>query len=869
MLSLALSRVSALCARRAVLVSLFLLLLTAAGVAAVVARLGVDTDTGNLFAASLPWKREQAAMARAFPQNEELLAIVVDSAVPEVAEATANSLAQILSFDRRNFTSVRQPDVSPWFDRNGLMFLDKGALATLLDQTVDAQPFLGQLAADPSLRGVAGALSLLAQGVTAGADLKPFAAPLRAFHDALSAAAAGHPAPLSWELLLSGPLSSLAGPYRFVLAKPVLDFGAIQPGARATAAVRDAAGRLPFVQDGSARVRITGSVALDDDEFSSVEQGVVGGLVGSLVLMTGWLYLALGTWRTIVPVLLTLLLGLVLTAAFAALAVGTLNLVSVAFAVLFVGLAVDFGIQFSARFREAELDVPETGAAGLVASVRLSTRRAGAQILVAAAATAAGFLAFTPTAFKGVAQLGLIAGVGMLIAFVCTLTALPAFLGLFRPRALGAEGGYAWAGPVDNWVVRWRRPILWASAGFAAVGASLLGQVPFDSDPLHTKNQSTESIRTLNDLAADPITNPYTIDVLAPSAAAAADLAPRLTALPTVDSVLTLDSLVPEDQAEKLPLIQDAASLLLPTLGAPPQQAPATPAEMRRAVESAAAAINDVAGKLPPGDPLLALAGDLRALVTVPDDRLAAASRAMVEFLPPTLDRLRVALTPVPVTRADVPPALARDWVAPDGQAKVQVLPKRDAMNNNAGLHRFVAEVSAVAPDAGGSAVTIVRSTDTIITAFRDAAAYAIAAIAVILILALRRLLDTLLVLAPLLLSSLLTVIVATVLPLELNFANIIALPLLLGVGVSFNVYFVMGWRAGRSRPLSSATARAVLFSALTTATAFGSLALSGHPGTASLGKLLLLSLGSTLLTTMLFVPALLAAIPRREEEAL
>ena len=864
MLSLLLSRVAAWCARRAAVTAVVALLMAGAGVWAVHARLGVDTDTGNLFSGSLPWKRTQAAMRAAFPQNEDLLAIVVDSAVPEVAEQTAKALALALSFDRTHFQSVRQPDVSPYFDRVGLMFLDPKALGTLLDQTVDAQPFLGQLAADPSLRGLAGALALLAQGVDAGADLRSFKAPLEGFHTALAAAAAGHPAPLSWQRLLSGPLTSLAGPYRFVLAKPVLDYGDIQPGAAATAAVREQAAKLPFVHDGTARVRITGSVALDDDEFASVEQGMVGGLVGSLFVMVGLLFLALGTWRVIVPVVLTLLLGLILTAAFAALAVGTLDLVSVAFAVLFVGLAVDFGIQFSARFREAEIDEP-----GLVPAVGLATRRAGAQILVAAAATAAGFLAFTPTSFRGVAQLGLIAGVGMLIAFACTMTALPALFGLFRPRALGAEGGYAWARPVDRWVVRWRRPVLWGSAGLALVGMALLGQVQFDSDPLHTKNQSTESVRTLNDLAADPVTNPYTIDVLMPSAVAAAELAPRLKMLPTVDDVLTLDSLVPDEQDVKLPLIADAAGLLLPTLAAAPTSAPPTAAEMHKAVADAAAAIGAVAPKLAADDPLRLVAADLRTLADVPDARLMAASAALTEFLPDTLQRLRTALAATPVTRADVPPALARDWVTPDGRAKMQVLPKREVAANNAGLHRFVAEVSAVAPEAGGSAVTIVRSTDTIITAFRDAAGYAVAAIAVILILALRRWLDTLLVLAPLLLSSLITVIVAAVLPLTLNFANIIALPLLLGVGVSFNVYFVMGWRAGRTRPLSSATARAVLFSALTTATAFGALALSAHPGTSSLGKLLLLSLGSTLLTTMVFVPALLASVRRVEVETL
>jgi predicted RND superfamily exporter protein len=110
------------------------------------------------------------------------------------------------------------------------------------------------------------------------------------------------------------------------------------------------------------------------------------------------------------------------------------------------------------------------------------------------------------------------------------------------------------------------------------------------------------------------------------------------------------------------------------------------------------------------------------------------------------------------------------------------------------------------------------------------------------------------------------TVVVAALAPMPLNFANIIALPLLLGVGVSFNIYFVMNWREGATRFLGSATARAVAFSALTTGTAFGSLALSGHPGTASMGHLLLLSLGCTLIASLVFVPTLLGGIPARTD---
>ncbi len=236
----------------------------------------------------------------------------------------------------------------------------------------------------------------------------------------LASALAGKPEPLSWETLLSGSVADLAGPYRFVLIQPKLDYGALEPGGAATQAIRAAAAKLEFVASGHVHVRITGSVPLADEEFATVAQGAVAGLIGSLVLVTIWLFLAVRSWRLIVPILLTLILGLVLTTGFAALAVGTLNLISVAFAILFVGIAVDFAIQFSVRFREMRLSHPDVGTA-LVETAR----RVGIQVLVAACATAAGFLAFVPTSFVGVAQLGLIAGVGMVIAFACTIGFLP------------------------------------------------------------------------------------------------------------------------------------------------------------------------------------------------------------------------------------------------------------------------------------------------------------------------------------------------------------------------------------------------------------------------------------------------------------
>ena len=817
-------------------------------------RLGVTTDTSTLFSASLPWRQRSMAIDRAFPRQQDLLVAVVSGATPEEAEETADALAAALTPDSAHFKWVNRPDNSPYLVRNGLLFLDVPTLTTLLNATIDAQPFLGELAADPSLRGLMSALGLIAKGVDAGqADLGAFTPALAGFHTALSRAAAGQPEPLSWQRLLAGSVADLAGKYRFVLIRPTLDYGALEPGAASSALVRAAIAGLPDVRAGRADVHLTGQVALDDEEFGTVANGAVKGLVISFALVGVLLFLAVRTWRIAVPILLTLVLGLLATTGFAALAVGTLNLVSVAFAVLFTGIAVDFAIQFAVRYREARIAHPAMNDALLQTS-----RRAGVQILVASLASMAGFLAFTPASFVGVAQLGLIAGIGMLIAFCCTVTFLPAFLAIFNSRGGTVETGLTWLRPLDPVLHRYHRPVVSAFIAMAALGAALLPTLQFDSDPLHTKNPNSEAVKTLNSLLDDPITSPYTIDTLAPSLDAARPLVARLEKVSTAATVLWLGSFVPENQAEKLPLLQDAASVLRTTLSPPTLPARPDAAALRAAVRKAAAALLAAKPKLPANSPVLPLIGDLQQLAAAPDATLVATDTALTRFLPLQLDRLRAALEATPVTEADVPTSLRDEWILPDGRAKVEVSPKLEIARSPDGLEQFVAEVEAIAPDAGGSAVIIVGSTESILNAFKTAALLAIIAIAVLLAITTQHLLDMSLVILPLIISSLLTVVCAVSLGMELNFANIIALPLLLGVGVSFNVYFVMNWRAGRTAPLGSATARAVLFSALTTATAFGSLALSGHPGTASLGRLLLLSLACTLLTTIVFVPALL-----------
>jgi hopanoid biosynthesis associated RND transporter like protein HpnN len=856
----ALARLVVFSHRHAIAIVLIAVLSVIAGAVIGKSRLDVNTDTSLMFPETLPWRAEQIQFDADFPQFTDLIVAVVDGRIPEEADATAAALQAALKDDHRHFIEITRPDAVPYLRQEGLLLLDKPDLQSTLDTIISAQPFLAELSADPSARGIFKALGLIGTGVAQGqgGDIGPYLPALDGFHTAMAGALAGKPEPLSWQKLLGGKVAELGGNYKFVLFRIRPEHGALKPGGAATDAIRAAASKLDFVKSGDAHIRITGSVALADDEFSTVAQGAVAGMIGSLALITLWLFLAVQTWRLIVPILLTLFTGLVFTLLFAALAVGTLNLVSVGFGILFIGIAVDFAIQFSVRLRQVRVTLAE-----LIPALDETGRRVGPQILVAASATAVGFLAFVPTDFRGVAELGLIAGVGMIIAFFCTMIFLPAFITVFRPSGEHDEVGFRWGVPADALIVRRRWPILIAFGVLALVGAALLPRLTFDPDPLHTKNADTEAMRTLYDLIDSPVTNPFPVDVIEPNVAAAVATADRLAKLPLVASTLTIESFVPTDQAEKLALIDDAVALLGPTLDKPTTITVVTPEKIRAAAADALKKIGPALPKLPAAHPLTLIAGDLKAIQTAKDDTLLNVDQALSRFLPAQLKQLRALFAARPVTLKDLPPEITRDWVLPDGRARVQALPKKEA-RDSAGLRHFSEEILAAAPNAGGAAIVVVATADTIIGAFRTAAITALVAIAIILFITLRRFLDMALVLAPLLLSALLTVVIAVTAPVPLNFANIIALPLLLGVGVSFNIYFVMNWRSGRDDVLSSATARAILFSALTTGTAFGSLALSAHPGTASMGKLLLISLGCTLVASLTFIPALLAVVPRR-----
>lgn len=847
-------------ARRPLFILLLALLLAVISLMGASTRLSIDTDSDHLFSDRLPWRQQSREFARQFPQFSDTLVAVVRAPTSEEARENALALAKGLAADPHHIRSVATPGISSFFDHEGLLLLPPDQLSGVIDNMVQAGQLLDPLAVDPSARGLLKGMDMMAEGVRYGmADhLAAYDGALDKIARTLDDALIGRDSPLSWQALMTPELAGQGGGIELVLIHPVLDHDALEPGRDATQAMLRLAADLPGVKAGRVKVNYTGSVPLSDEEFHSLADRAVPIAVGCVVSTIVLLILALRTWRLILPVVLTLMLGLLYTLGFAAFVVGRLNLVSVAFGVLFVGLAVDFGIQFGVRLHSLQrrdrniFDVLHQTAEGV-----------GGPIGLAALATAFGFLAFAPTKFSGMSELGIIAGFGMLIALLCTLTILPALLRLMAGRTQHAEDVALPGGAVaDTWLARRRKLVLVAFGLLGMAGLwSALG-MPFDANPLHTKRADSEAMQTLNALMDDPNTNPFNLNVMAPDLAAARKLEERLGALPEVKQVISGADFVPPGQADKLDQLEQALDLMYSVLSPHEPKRSPTVAELRTAARETSEAIASVADELPSNAPLVHIGKLLGRLAEASDNAVLMANQALSRFLPETFERLRNSLSAQRITLKSLPDELERDWFTPDGRVRIQLTPG-EAAQNTAGLRRFVQAVQVVAPQAVGSALDTVKSADTILQAFQQAALYASLAIALVLLMVLRRLRDAALVMAALLMSALLTALLARLLGMTINFANIIALPLLLGVGVSFNVYFVMNWRSGMRQFLGSPTARAILFSALTTGTAFGSLAIARHPGTASMGMLLLLSLLAAILSTFIFLPALLFTLSR------
>jgi hypothetical protein len=830
--------------------------------------LGIHGDTESLFSPDLPFKQRERRYQEAFPVQYDNIFVVVDAQTPERAGEVASALAAGLAASPQYFHDVYLPGGGEFFERHAFLYLDTEKLQDLADRLAEVQPYIAELARDGSLRGLA---SMMGRGVRAVREGEIDGGRLSSIFDhldqAVRARIENRPYEASWAEVLAGANFHGDARRRFLLVQPVLDYNDLQPAKASILEVRRVAKELGLGPESGVRVRITGDAALSYEEMEVVRGQAAMSALGSIVLVALLLVHSLRSVRLFLATLLLLLVGLVWTAGFTTLAIGRLNLISASFAVIFIGLGVDFGVHLCLRYNELLTQVRSHAAA-----LRGAARDVGSSIALAGTATAIGFLAFVGTDFVGVAELGIISAGGLVISVLLTFTFLPALMSL-RPRSADAAdrslGG--WSGErLSALPVRYPRAVRATALVLGVAAIALLPQARFDNNPLKVRDPSSESVRTFNDLLETGGTSPWTLDAVAADLPTAQKLAEQLRALPVVDRVITVADYIPSDQDEKLDIIGDVELFLAPQHGPDGTAAPASSAEQIDGLHALEVEIGRLLAEgapeeLAPGaerlrESLALYLGMLTAGV-LPSSSLNQLETSMTGTLPEQLRILGAALSAGRVTLQNLPNALRERMITRDGRVRVQIFPRED-IGDGKRLAAFVDGVREVAPDVAGSAAEILESGRTVVKSLRQALLGAVAAITAVLLLMWRRIDDTALVLIPLFLAAALTVGTSVLIGIPFNFADVIVLPLLLGMGVDSGIHLIHRARTGVEQGgnvLETSTARAVVYSNLTSIASFGTMAFASHQGLATLGLMLTLGVTYTMACNMIVLPALIS----------
>ncbi|OFC42377.1 hypothetical protein BAE30_15380 [Acidithiobacillus caldus] len=872
------------CVRFSRVVLLFFLVALVASVYYVVGHFAINTDTSDALSRDLPFQQREAAYKKAFPQDHDSIVVVLQGQSRSATDGAVDRLQTWLRSHPETFPQVYVPGGGSFFQRNGLLYLPTAKVEEFAKRITDAQPLIARLSADP---GIGGLSKLLTEAIdhelSGGTSLSGLTKVYGALNDAIVANLQNKPYTVSWAELMGGSLNDLGPRKRFVIVEPRMNYHALEPAAAAIQRLQAGLKSLHLDPEHGVQVGITGSAVLDAEQLQTVSHGAASSLILTLILEILLVSIALRSARLVTAVFVSLISGIAFTTAWALFFIGPFNLISVAFAILFVGLGVDFGIQLCMRYREELFN----GAPHREAMERV-TRGIGGALTLAAVAAALSFFAFVPTTYAGIVDLGLVSGASMLIALILTLTMVPAILTVWPISSQSLRRvTYPHFQKVPTLarhpIHRYAYWVLTAVAllALAAIPAAL--RVSFDFNPLHMIDQKAEGVRVFESLLADPDTAPYRIEVLRPNIASAVETARQLDKLPTVARTVTIDSYIPKDQQAKLAILQNLQilvppfSLLMPATLTPPDDSKSL-ADLQKLQgklqELIARQTAASAGSAPPSVELLAaqrLSASLARFLPVARKdpaRLQSLQESALGTLPSELKKLGEALMASPVTLNTLPADLRERYLDARGQARVEVFPKENLVSNRKMLD-FVRSVQRVVPDAVGTPVMLIEGGEAVLSAFRQATFTALIGIALLLLVSLRRYRDVLLVMVPLMLAALFTVATMSLLGLSFNLGNIIVLPLLIGLGVAFAIYLVLRWRSGVdvAHLLQTSTPMAVFFSGLTTLSAFGSLAVSSDPGMASLGKALSLALAMVLLSILLILPALLLIFTHSPQE--
>jgi hopanoid biosynthesis associated RND transporter like protein HpnN len=819
--------------------------------------LGVNNNSAEMLSPDLPFQKDTKRFDTAFPQNADTIIFIVEAATPEETAIASKQLLNSLKNSSHYFESSYIPEDNAFFRQQALLYLSPEELENLASNLTDAQPFIGYLTQNYSLTGL---FTILTQALEQQDSVISQSLPalLNSINQAIINTIRNQSYHVSWQTILN-PSKLANKTRRIVIAKPKRDFYSMMPAAAAVKKAREITAQLS-ANMANLKIGITGDVVLQHEELESIGDGAVLSGIGSFILVFLILFRCFHSFKLLFATIITLLIGLSLTAGFAAIAIGHLNVISISFAALYIGLGVDFAIHVCLHYREGIAQKHSHFIA-----IKKALHSVGFSLFLCALTTSIAFFAFVPTDYKGVSELGLISGVSMFISLGLSLVFLPALLSLLNLKKAHAFENSNQTSWIKTVPLRYKKTIRSISILLAIACLFAIPYITFDSNPVDMRNPNSPSVIAFKNLLKSTTDSPYALNALCKNIEETHSLVQKLKQLPTVSNTVTLTDLVPSDQEDKLFTIEDLNMILGPQLSQfdstlAPSDTPKVLSEFQNTLSSVLK--NNQSGIS--AEILQALShsiGQYQAALQQSTDPAQLNKRlddSILGLLPHTISTLSQSLTAYEFNLDSLPDYIRNQWLSPTGIYRVMILPKQD-LNIPANLKQFALDVQSVAPAAVGLPVGDLASGQAVVNAFKMAFSFSFALITILLLLILKSLYKTLLVLGPLILASLLTCSVNVLLGIPFNFANIIALPLLLGMGVDSGIHIMHCLHEqleDNQHILQSSTARGVMFSSITTMSSFISLALIPHFGIASMGITLAVGISFTLICTLIVLPA-------------
>ncbi len=819
--------------------------------------LGVNNNSSEMLSPDLPFQQNTKRLETAFPQDTNAIIFVVDTQTPEETAITANKLLARLNNQTNSFESSYIPEDNAFFRQQAFLYLTNEELDKLATNLTDAQPFIGYLAQNHHLQGL---FHILTEALENKDSVISHSLPalLTSISTAISKTAKNENHHISWQEILN-PNSQSNKTRRIVITKPKLNFLSMMPVDVAIEKARAVSSELMLEMPGS-NIRITGDIALQHEELEDIGEGAVLSGIGSLILVLLILFRCFRSIKLLLATLITLLMGLTLTAGFAAVAIGHLNVISVSFAALYIGLGVDFAIHMNLHYRDEIVNKHSNHL-----SIKKALHSVGFSLFLCALTTSIGFFAFIPTDYVGVSELGLISGVSMFIGLLVSLLVLPALLTLFKLKHAQPFYQPTQASFLQTLPFRYKKTIRIGTVLLTFACLFAIPYITFNSNPIDMRNPKAASVTTFKDLLKSKTDSPYALYALSDNQEQARHTAARLEQLPSVHGAVSLESLVATDQEDKLYTIEDLAMILGPQLSQFNSTLAASDTitvlsqfntTLYTLLENRTTSIN----------PQILL--DLRSSIdtfintsnqsTEPGILAQSLDNNILGLLPYTINTLSQGLSAYEFGLADLPAAIRLQWLSPAGLYRIMIMPEQD-LNIPANLKQFTKEVQSIDPKAVGMPVGEMASGEAVVNAFQQAFSAALFIITLLLLFILKSIKKTLLVIGPLILAGLLTCTVNIFLGIPFNFANIIALPLLLGMGVDSGIHIMHCLHENLDEGqhlLQTSTARGVTFSSFTTMSSFISLALIPHFGISSMGITLAVGISFTLICTLIILPA-------------